>query len=375
MIKVLLLGGGLQGLSCGESLYKKYLVDIVSNGYQISKSKFFHKVYSGKDVDTCDFLLSIICKEKYDVVIPMGDKNVQILSKLKNQIESAYNCHCACPFLETLEIVEDKHHFMQFCKENGIPHPRTASLSRKSLFYCSKEIGYPSLIKPDHSVGARGITRVNSLDELKSSFPIIEKKYGTCTLQEYVENKEYYYNVMIYRNVDGGILAHAIIKILRMYPVDAGSSTCCVTIEDNTLLTICKDCLEKLNWVGMADFDVLQNPKNGEYKVIEINPRVPASLRAASISGVNFPEIIVQNCMSKDIPTFQYNTGKVLRYLGTDLMWFCKSANRFNTTPNWFKFVGDNIYYQDIYYVDPSTWWSWIIIGIQKIFRRNKRMR
>lgn len=51
--------------------------------------------------------------------------------------------------------------------------------------------------------------------------------------------------------------------------------------------------MEILDWVGFADFDVLRT-KNGDFKIIEINPRVPASIRAAEISGVNFPALIVE---------------------------------------------------------------------------------
>ena len=160
-----------------------------------------------------------------------------------------------------------------------------------------------------------------------------------------------------------------------MYPIEAGSSTCCVSIEDDKLLAICENCLKKLDWVGMADFDVLQSKDNGEYKIIEINPRVPASLRAAQISGVNFPEIIALDAMGEAVSHYNYMPGKVLRYMGTDLMWMLKSGKVFKAQPSWFKLYGRNLSYQDIYASDPSTWWTWLAEGIMKIKKRNKRLR
>jgi predicted ATP-grasp superfamily ATP-dependent carboligase len=224
-------------------------------------------------------------------------------------------------------------------------------------------------------VGARGITRVNSFEELKAHFPSVSNKFGACTLQELIDNKEYYYNVMLYRNKKGKILGSAIIKILRMYPIGAGSSSCCISVENEELVRICTDCLDKLNWVGMADFDVLQRLDNGEFKIIEINPRVPASLRSAAISGVNFPEIIVNDVMGNDVPQFEYSPGKVMRYIGLDIMWFIKSSNRFRSKPSWFYFFGKNLYYQDIFKEDVSTWWTWLAEGVAKITKKNKRMR
>ena len=231
-------------------------------------------------------------------------------------------------------------------------------------------VGFPALIKPDYSVGARGITKVNSIEELREKYPSVSQKYGSCTLQEFIENKDYYYNVMLYRDAKGRFLAHTILKIVGMFPIGAGSSACCITVENDGLLQICKDCLDKLKWVGMADFDVLQRLDNGAYKIIEINPRVPASLRAAAISGINFPEIVVNDALGKAIPEYKYNPGKVLRYMGIDIMWLLKSPNRFHAKPEWLKFIGKDIYYQDIYKQDPSTWWTWLAEGLEKIKNR-----
>lgn len=375
-MRILLLSGGLQGLSCGESLREcGHTVDVVAHDLQIRKSRFFETVYPDGDEISLERLLAILRKKHYDVVIPMGDKNVAFLSENGKEIEDAGNCKCACPDKQLLEEVEDKHRFMAFCERNGVPHPKTIVLASDNLEEAAKEISFPALIKPDFSVGARGITRVNNIEELRRSFPEVSKKYGACTLQELIENEDYYYNVMLYRSADGRFLGQAISKIVRMYPVHAGSSSCLITVENEELLNICKECLDKLGWVGMADFDVLQRLDNKKYKIIEINARVPASLRAAQVSGVNFPEIIVRDAMGQEVPQYKYKAGKTLRYLGIDIMWLLKSPKRFKATPGWLQFFGKNIYYQDIFKQDASTWWTWLAEGLMKISKRNKRIR
>ncbi len=372
-MKILIVGGGLQGLSCGESLYERHEVSIVAKDLMCRKSKFFHKVYT--DVEMDESLLSLFEKEHFDVLIPVSDKTVPYISKNKILIEGKYDIKCTCPTEDLLAMVGDKHAFMAFCAENDIPHPKTVALSENTTDKAAVSVGFPSLIKPDFSVGARGITRVDSLEELEKKYPAVRERFGACTLQELVENEEYYYNVMLYRTKDGRFLGYAISKIIRMYPVHAGSSSCLVTVENDEILRICKDCLDKLNWVGMADFDVLQRLDNGEYKIIEINARVPASLRAAYISGVNFPEIIVRNAMNEEVPHDDYQQGKTLRYLGLDIMWLLKSPKRFTAKPSWLRFIGKDLYYQDIFRQDPSSWWTWLAEGIGKITQRNKRLR
>ena len=371
-MKVLLAGGGLQGLSCGASLYKKHNVSVIGKSLQTVKSRFFKQSF---DFVNGEGLYPILEQGNYNVLLPIRDFTVPYISKHKIEIEERFGVKCAVPDYEQVYVVEDKSRFMQFCQKNDVPHPKTLRITNESLESAATEIGFPALIKPDYSVGARGITKVNTLEDLKREFPFVLEKFGDCTLQEYIDNQEYYYNVMLYRSKEGKYLGNAISKIVRMYPVSAGSSSCCISVENQELINICKDCLDKLNWVGIADFDVLQRFDTKEYKIIEINPRVPASLRGAAISGVNFPEIIVNDVMGLDVPEYYYTPGKTMRYMGLDIMWFFKSHNRFKTSPSWFKFFGNSLYYQDIYKEDISTWWTWLVEGLSKLGKRNKRLR
>lgn len=371
-MNILIIGGGLQGLSCAESLYKMHKVFCVCRDMMSVKSHLYTKVFDSSYA-TGDKLIQLLKDEHIDVLIPVSDMNVPYISQNKDEIEAKTGTKCAVPPYNNVYQVEDKSRFMKFCEENGIPHPRTIRISDDGLNV--GEVGFPALIKPDYSVGARGITRVNSLDELKEKLPQVVSTYGSCTLQEFIDNQEYYYNVMLYRDKNGKFLAHTIIKIVRMYPVHAGSSSCCISVENDELLNICKDCLYKLNWVGMADFDVLQRLDNKEYKIIEINARVPASLRGASVSVVNFPEIIANDAMGQPVPKYDYKPGKTLRYMGIDIMWLLKSPKRFSSDPCWLKFFGKDIYYMDILKCDSSTWWTWLAEGISKLGRRNKKLR
>ena len=371
-MNILLLGGGLQGLSFGESLYniKECSIDAISDGEEIKRCRFFRKIYPINHSEYDAQLDKILTGEHYDVIVPMGDVAASYLSKRKDEIQSVYQIKCAVADEKCLSIVTDKGRFMEFCKENNFPHPLTVPLSEINLETAASEVVFPALIKPDHSVGARGITKVCSLEELKSYYPKISEKYGTCTLQEFICNPDYYFNVMLYRDSNGNCDNSVVIKIVRMYPVKAGSSSCCISVDNPELVNLCKSVLDKLNWIGMADFDVLQRKDTMEYKIIEINPRVPASLRAAYISGVNFPEIIVRDTFGESPIRYHYNPGKVLRYIGIDLLWFFLSPNRFKSIPSWFYFFGKDNYYQDIFYGDPSTWYSWFVTGIKKLLHR-----
>lgn len=370
MKKILLLGGGLQGLSVAESLKSVgFYVTVMTELETVLKSHFVDKAYK-RSITDYEFFLEILRTDVQDLAIPMGDGAAEFLSKNKDLIREKYGTICAVPDYDSMKFVLDKDVFMSFCMQNDIPCPKTISLSVLNIGEAVKRVGFPSLIKPNVSAGSRGITKVCNVEDLNLSIGKILSTYGACTLQEYIDNQEYYYNVMLYRNKNGEIVSNTVIKIVRMHPVSAGSSSCCISVVNDELVQICADCLEKLKWVGFADFDVLQRKDNLEYKIIEINPRVPASLRASTISGINFPELIVNDVFNIPQKKYVYTPGKILRYLGIDILWFLQSPKRFTAKPSWFSFFGRNVFYQDIYINDPSTWITWWFVGLKKLFVR-----
>ena len=376
-IKVLILGGGLQALSTACSLKREgyYTICCASRGDVCQHSRFVDNFVPISYIDNNIYptdLLSTIHQFDIKVIIPMSDKSAEYLSIYKDVIEQNTQCKCAAPDINLFYKGADKASLMAFCEQHNFPHPKTYPLSVDTLAEATRHITFPALIKPNHSVGARGITYVTDKEELEKKLIDIQANYGETTLQEYVDTTNMpYYNVMLYRNAQGIILGQTVIEILRFYPIKGGSSSFCRTVEKKDLLDICIKLLDKLNWVGMADFDVLVNTSR-EYKIIELNPRVPASLRAADIAGVNFPHIIVCDLLQLPIPRITYKTGLFLRYLGLDILWFLKSPQRFKAKPSWFLFLGKKTFFQDIYATDPTTWWNWFTHGFQRYLNKIK---
>lgn len=364
---VFLLGGGLQALAIGASLsrHSDYRLIVVSDDLDVRGSSFFDVVIN-KRVESVDQLAQLISQIKPDVVIPTSDTYTLLLSSAKELLTSTFGVRCACSNSASVNLVCDKQAFMSFCQTNSIPHPRTIPIDSKTFMPDSLFSPFPAIIKPNHSVGSRGITMVNSDAEIKGVLPHLEQEYGSCTLQEYIDNPDFYYNVMLYRYCDGSFSEAVVVKIVRHYPIGAGSSCCCVTETNKKLVSICKDTLSRLCWDGFADFDVLYDKRDSEYKIIEINPRVPACLRIALEAGVNFPEIIIDDLLNKERREVEPKEDIVLRYLGTDILWFLSSIGKRKIPASWFKFLGKKIYYQDIYLKDPSSWYRWLLSGIKK---------
>ena len=380
MYRILLFGGGLQMISVARSLKEvgHHVVAATKHDKVASKSRYIDKHLDlDNDSDTkvvMPVLKDLVLNEKINVIIPMEDDQATCLSQCKGKLEEETGVKCAVMDWDVFSMASDKNQLLAFCKEHGIGHPKTAAIT-DDLESVAKEVGFPALIKPNRSMGAKGITLVNNLEELKEKAPLIISEYGESALQEYIASKSYYYNLMLYRNKDGKFGNSVIIKIMRYYPIKGGSSSLSISVEDEKMTQMCKTLLDKLNWVGFADFDILEKGEK-DYKIIEINPRVPASVRGAAISGVNYPEMIVEDLMNNQLKTYKYETGKYLRYLGLDIAWFMASPNRWKTKPCWFKFFGKDLHYQEGGLHDLPAMWTSMVEGVKKqlnpSFRKSK---
>jgi len=349
----------------------------ISYGYssRYPDKKIISPVLKNDTSKYIEFLQLFLTKFPQDVIIPLFNDTAELLSKHKEEIEQM-GVKIAMPRWEMFIKAHNKELLMNICQENNIPHPRTASLSKMTLEEAAFHVGFPSLIKPNISAGALGIKYVNNLDELKEKYSQTNETFGKSTLQEYVNHSNFYYNVMIFRYTNGEFSPATVIKILRYFPIQGGSSSYSVVIENSELISICKRTLNCLNWHGFADFDFIQDMNTNEFKLIEINPRIPSCLHAASVSGINFPEIIICDCLDKTIPVSNYIKDQKLRYFSLDVLWFIFSKNRLNSKPSWFNFFENNLHYQDGCLSDPIPMFAGIFMGIIKYmnpeFRKEK---
>jgi Predicted ATP-grasp enzyme len=378
MANVLIFGGGLQALSAAHSLrLSGCRVVMATKGDRVaSRSRFIDKHIELEDDSDSEQLLPqlshIVEEESIDVIIPMEDEQAACLSRCKARLENGSGVKCAVAEDSLFSMVSDKSSFISFCEKNALPHPKTIALKGEGNEHEHDGLAFPLLIKPNHAAGARGLTLVRNVEELDAMLPRVVSSYGACTLQEYISVKDYYYNVMLYRDANGRFVNHCILKILRYYPINGGSSCCGITVEQDDLLRICEETLDKLDWVGFADFDVLEGD-DGDFRLVELNPRLPACLRAAEVSGVNFPMLIVSDALGGGATPYVYSPGKVLRFLGLDLAWFLCSSNRFKATPSWFRFFGKNLFYQEGGRYDAKAFACSMLEGARKFFSKSFR--
>ncbi len=297
------------------------------------------------------FFLDFLKNEKIDIAIPLNDDSARYLSRYSEELQPLSSF--VIPHYDVFMTGYDKNKLMKVCFENDFPHPRSYDLSLNKIHEAAAYVGFPALIKPNETTGARGFAIVNSEKELREKLPVVIKGYGNCHLQEFIPSGGRQFKIELFM-WNGVAMNSTVIHKIRFYPEKGGSSCFNQTVFRDDLVNLCSNVLNKIGWTGFADFDLIEDPRDKIIKIMEINPRIPACIKASFHSGVDFVENIVNCSVGLPLTEFTYKPGSYLRYFGLDLLWLIKSKNRFKTNPSWFKgLLSKNHFLQDGSLNDP----------------------
>lgn len=342
--RVLLIDGGSRqvlplikefgDLQCDVTVYCGSKLDV---GYVSKYTK--HRILECYDQDrpeeTSKGIIKAIQNGNFDMVVPMNDFAAGILANHKVELsEFSYICVNDLP-IYTLAC--DKLETMRLCMEEGLPSPRTI-LAENIHEGDLKDWTYPLVVKPRSSYGAKGFSIVENENALKTVLDATQKKFGPSLVQEFIPQNGQQYQVEMYMDGKGNCKSFVLMDKLRWYPINGGSSTLNITVKDEKIKADCIALLQKMHWHGYASLDLIRDPRDGEAKILEINPRINGTIKICFYAGVNMALQHLQDAFGDAITSFHdYKEGLYLRYIHMDLLWFLKSPNRFKTRPSFFS--------------------------------------
>lgn len=343
----------------------------LDNGYssRYVDEKILHHGIHNKEIHK-ECICGALDSGKYTVVVTTSDDTAEILANIKSKYEN--KVRIAMVSSDLFYIAYDKNKTMKICMEEGIPCPRTYFGISRVDDLSTEDITYPLVIKPRKSYGAIGYHRVDNESELRKLCAEIGNEMEHYVFQEYIPQTDIQYECAMFVDQNNEIKTACVFSKNRWFPVNGGSSTCNVTVERSDIIESCTQLLQKINWRGAADIDLIQDPRDGIAKIMEINPRVSGSIKVVLNAGVNIAEQIIQLAMDDEVTDYiEYKKDVRLRCCHTDLLWFIKSPNRFKSTPSWFswKNTSDQIFS----WKDPVPFFAFSIQALAKYRREMKK--
>ena len=362
-LKILLLDQGRQSLPFVKSLtHAGHQVFIVCNtriseGYfsRYPAKRLIWPSYMKNPMAFEKKLLEFLRSNEIDITLSVGDISSEILSKNREEI-SKYTRVTVPEYSKFLEV-SDKLKLMKFCMKNDIPCPVTYDLDEHENSDAIREIGFPAIVKPRRGLGALGVKRMDSLENLEENLPELNNKYGPLLIQEFIPQEGgTQYQAEAFLDRDSKMKVCMVIEKPRFFPVHGGTSTANVTVHKPEIVRTCKKLLEGIGWTGTADVDLILDPRDNVVKVLEINPRVTAGIKIGFAAGIDYADLHLKLALGESIPAIEnYKLGIYCRNIFMDILWYLFSSRSMKQTtkPSFFKFFGKNVIDQTISLDDP----------------------
>lgn len=300
-----------------------------------------------------------VASGKYDVVFPILEKSTDILLRMKDEGKCDQVKVIAAPREAFLQAY-DKELTMKVCQENDIPCPRTKMDDETMDEYLSK-IKFPLACKPRKGSGAAGFKKVNSREELEKYIKNSVIDVDKYVIQEYIPQTDYRYGSRVMLDKDGKCIYDVTVQSCRSFPVDGGPGCYIRTIDKPDINSYAERLLQSMGWTGFAHVSFIMDPRDMTPKVIEINGRIPASIKICTIVGVRPVKTLLDYVFGEELNPLKEKIPEMvaLRYIHTDFLWFLKSPTRFSCKPSWFNFRKNHDYIWN--WKDPCPFFTYSI--------------
>ncbi|MFN8771223.1 MAG: carbamoyl-phosphate synthase (glutamine-hydrolyzing) large subunit [Neisseriaceae bacterium] len=199
-----------------------------------------------------------------------------------------YNVVVLGSSVATIDATEDRGIFRDTLNANGVKTPisKLATNVDEAVEH-AKNIGYPVMIRSGFSLGGLGSSRVDSETELYEKAALALSGAPQVLVEEYLVGwKEFEYEIV--RDIEGNCLTICNMENLDPMGIHTGESIVVApaqtlnNYEHQMLRDISLKCAKLFNIIGECNIQFSVDPINGDYRVIEMNPRLSRSSALAS---------------------------------------------------------------------------------------------
>ena len=227
--------------------------------------------------------------------MPSNDHAVVTISRNKARLETVFKVITPC--LDIIGNIYDKAQLVAKAREAGVPVPGT--ICPDTAFPENVPLRFPVITRGRFgldfykAVGAKAFL-ARDLKELQKHLAEIDARYpvSNTLVQELIPddgtNPTLSYAAFC---VDGQVKAFWMGEKLRQHPFRFGTAT----FAKSVYVRMCHDqsvrLLKALNYEGVCEVEYLKDPRDEEYKLIEINARTWLWVSLARACGVDFAKL------------------------------------------------------------------------------------
>lgn len=332
--QALAMVGGLKELGCNVTVVCGSKLNACYASNKPDKKLICKGLLEDKQI-TFDYLVKLVSSGEYDVLMPIGEKSTSIVNEHEDEFKKYVKLACAPK--EAYMKVFNKQVTFDHAMRIGVPCPYTR-LSDQEVEDFIQQAHFPVIIKPRQGVGSIGFHKFKTEEELREKLADPTFNVDDYVLQEFVEF-EHRIGALAFIDQHGNVCTNYATDILRGFPIDAGSAIMIKTTDAPEILEQNNKLLKDLQWQGYSAACYMIEKGTGTPRLLEINGRIPATVKLAFMSGYNIAQQMLELAYDEEVTQYPKNEDfeKYVRHFDTDIAWFLKSPDRFHAKPSWFS--------------------------------------
>lgn len=263
------------------------------------------------------------------------DLQVTLITRHREMLEDAY----VIPYvdIDTMERAALKENFYELCAELGVPHPVTVAVDmvdHAAGAPAPKNLPYPLIGKPADSsawVSAKfeGKKKIHTITNEGDLLSLLGRIAGSgyrqkFILQEYVPGGDDHMRLCTYWAEQPGhvtFAAYGEVVVEEHSPIVLGNSAGIVTGVNEEVINHGVRLLEALKWEGFGMIDAKLDPRDGQVKFFELNPRLGRNHYYVTATGHNAARFYVRRYLGEEYDAANarsVETGSYQRVGGVD---------------------------------------------------------
>lgn len=315
------------------------------------------------------------------ILIACGDGYAELLSKHKEELSKVF----IVPYIDygLLEKLISKEGFYEVAEEYGLPYPKTKIITMddyKSGKYTDVPFQFPVELKPEDPVswlncqfeGRKKTFTIHDENEFKD---IVGKIYTNgytedLILQDFIpgdDSNMRTLNAYVDKNhqVKMMCLGHPLLE--DPTPQSIGNYMTILPAYDEELYEQVQAFLEKLNYTGMANFDIKYDTRDGQYKFFEINLRQGRSSFYVTLNGYNLAKWYIDDYVEdslKDKDTVYGNKlkSKHVLWMGVPVKIFKEYAFENEAKDTAEELIHEGRYGTTVFYDKDRNFKRWLLM-------------
>ena len=315
------------------------------------------------------------------ILIACGDGYAELLSKHKEELSKVF----IVPYIDydLLEKLISKEGFYEVAEEYGLPYPKTKIITMddyKSGKYTDVPFQFPVELKPEDPVswlncqfeGRKKTFTIHDENEFKD---IVGKIYThgyteDLILQDFIpgdDSNMRTLNAYVDKNhqVKMMCLGHPLLE--DPTPQSIGNYMTILPAYDEKLYEQVQAFLEKLNYTGMANFDIKYDTRDGQYKFFEINLRQGRSSFYVTLNGYNLAKWYIDDYVEdslKDKDTVYGNKlkSKHVLWMGVPVKIFKEYAFENDAKDTAEELIHEGRYGTTVFYDKDRNFKRWLLM-------------